>query len=146
MPRKIKLAANHYTGLSPENPREQRTLLKLCIYAALILTAAVGLRILQQHWQQVRELTWATTTGTIQDVRPDVATETGTQYGGVRLYTAKVLVTFPLAGGTTQRWIAIRQMPMSLAEIQLKGQRWKGATCTVRWNPKNPNQIDAEVS
>ena len=146
MPHTIKPAPAHYTGLSPATPRERRTLLKLCLYAALSLTAVIGLRILQQHWQQVRELTWTTATGTIQDVQPDLATDTGTRYGGVRLYTAKVLVNFPLAGVSTQRWIALRQMPTTVSEIQLKAQRWKGATVTVRWNPKNPDQIEAEVS
>ena len=145
MPHKIKLA-EHYTGLKPANRSEQRSLLKLCLYAILAISAVIGLRILQQHWQQVRELTWSSATGTVLDARPDLSASVSFGYNPKLAYRTQILVSFTLNGAPQQRWITLRKSFESPEAIQFDAQRWKGAQCTVRWNPSNPNQIDAEVT
>jgi hypothetical protein len=146
MPHKIKSGAEHYTGLKPANRRDQRSLLKLCLYAILAIAAVIGLRVLQQHWQQVRELTWSSATGTILDARRDPSQPVSFGYNSNMLYRTQVLVSFSLDGSPQQRWITLRKSFESPEAIRFDAQRWKGAQCTVRWNPSNPNQIDAEVA
>jgi hypothetical protein len=145
MPHKIK-PVDHYTGLKPANRRERRSLLKLCLYAILAIAAVIGLRVLQQHWQQVRELTWSSAPGTILDARPNPSQPVSFGYNSKMLYPTQVLVSFSAKGAPQQRWITLRKSFETPEAIQFSAQRWKGAQCTVRWNPSNLNQIDAEVS
>ena len=146
MPHKIKSAPEHYTGLQPSNPSERRFVLKFCIYAALAIAAVIGLRLLQQHWHRVRELTWTSATGKIEDVRPVLVGKFDGNRGGSMLYQVQVLVTYRVKGNSRTDWITVRQTPEIFEDVQAQAQRWKGALCTVRWNPSNPSQIDAEIS
>jgi hypothetical protein len=146
MPHKIKLATSHYSGLKPSNRDEQRSLLKVCLYAILAIAAVLSLRVLQQHWQQVRELTWSSATDTILDVRPDPSASVVFGYNAKSAYRTQILVSFTLNGAPQKRWITLRKSFESPEAIEFDAQRWKGAQCTVRWNPSNPNQIDADIS
>lgn len=146
MPHKIKLAPEHYTGIRPRNRSDFASLAKACFYAAMAVGAVVALWVLQQHWQQVRELTWQSATGTIVDVQPDALTSYGSAYRPGPLYRIRVQVSFPFNGARQLRWITLRKSPETVAGIQLDAQRWRRASCVVRWNPNNSNQIDAEVS
>ncbi len=146
MPHIIKPAAEHYTGLKPANSSERHSLLKLCVYAILTVAAVIGLRVLQEHWQRVREVTWSSAPGTILEVRPDLSAEVVYGRPAGLAYRVQVLVNFRLDGAPQQRWITVRKSFESPQAIQSDAQRWKGAHCTVRWNPSNINQIDAEVS
>jgi len=146
MPHKIKPAAEHDTGLKPANRSERRSPLKLCLYAILGIAAVIGLRIFQQHWQQVRELTWSSAAGTILDARPDSSQPVSFGYNSKMLYRTQTLVSFSANGAPQQRWITVRKPFETDETTRFNAQRWKGAQCTVRWNPSNPNQIDAEVA
>lgn len=146
MPHKIKIAPSHYTGLKPANRDEQRSLLTVSLYAILAVATVLSLRIIQQHWQQVRELTWSSATGTILEARPDSLASVVYGRNPGPVYRVQVLVTFAINGVPQQRWITLRKSFESPEAIQFDAQRWKGAQCTVRWNPSNLNQIDADIS
>ena len=144
MPHTIKLAPEHYTGLKPQTRSDRRSLLLVLATFSCAISAAGGLRLVQQHWQQVRELTWHHARGTIQQVRPILVGQAHSQGASVMLYEAQVLVTYSANGQAKQDWITVRQTPKTIAEINIATIRWIGAGCTVRWNSSNPNQMDVE--
>lgn len=146
MPHKIKLAPEHFTGIRPQSRSDMRSLVSLCLSALGAVAAVFALWMLQQHWQQVRELTWSSANGTIEDIRSVPTSEVDSQFGGAMLYQVQVLVRFPFGSSSAERWVTVRHAPESLSQLQGQMQRWKGASCIVRWNPSNPDQIDAEVS
>ncbi len=84
--------------------------------------------------------------GTIEEVRPEMATPIGSRYDSAAAFKVQVLVRFPMAGSMQERWIELRKSSESAVSIEVDAKRWKGASCIVRWNPSNPNQIDADVS
>jgi hypothetical protein len=94
----------------------------------------------------VREVTWSSATGTILDARPDLLAPVVYGRPAGLAYRVQVLVNFRLDGAPQQRWITASKSFESPQAIQSDAQRWKGAHCTIRWNPSNINQIDAEVS
>jgi hypothetical protein len=121
-------------------------LLTILAYAGVALVGVAGIFALQQHWGRIRELNWSSATGTILDVQPGLPVGYGSTYRPDALYTVKVLVHVSLGGVEQERWIDLRQQHQSRIEIRVDAQRWRGATCVVRWNPEDTGQIDAEVS
>ena len=91
MAHKIKLASASYSGVLPGSSQNRRAVVEGSLYALLAIVAVTGLWLIQHHWQEVRELTWAHATGTIEDVRPVmVGTQEGVQ-GSRILYRAEIL-------------------------------------------------------
>lgn len=146
MPHKIKLEREHYTGWKPRSHKDRRAVAIIIMYVLLAVSAVFGLRALQSYWSGVRESTWRSAPGRIEMVRPVLVTQANAQTGSLMLYEPEVLVSFRSDNGQEQKWIRVRQTPERLADIELQESRWKGAMCVVRWNPTNPNEIDADVS
>ena len=146
MPHKIKPEHERYTGLKPRSRGDQRAAAAIAVYVLLAVCAVFGLRALQRHWSGIRQATWRSAPGKIEMVRPVLVTQGNAQTGSLMLYESEVLVSFRSDTGQEQKWIRVRQMPKRLADIELQESRWRGAICVVRWNPTNPNQIDADVT
>ena len=141
MPHTIKIAPEHYAGLKPTSRAERQSLLKISGIVGFAIAAVACFWLLQQHWQQVRELNWKHASGTIEQVRPVLMSQIREPR-----YAAEVLVTYPDNGDTKHRWITIRQVPKSRAEIDIETEQWAGKKCIVLWNPSDANQIDAEIN
>jgi hypothetical protein len=146
MPHKIKLAPARSSGLRPRSARDKVSLLTILVYVGVGIVGVAATFALQRHWQRIRELNWSSATGTILDVQPGLPVGYGSTYRPGALYTVKVLVHVSLGGVEQERWIELRQHRQSRTEIQVDAQRWRGATCIVRWNSADISQIDAEVS
>ncbi len=143
MPHTIKSARPQHTGLIPATKSDRRALLNIVGYIVMSVFAVFGLWLLQEHWYRIRELTWSSAPGTLEDVRPVLALQ-GFSRGGL-FYRIVVLVNYQTQSGQRESWISLRQAPQTLTENQLNAQRWKGATCTVRWSPSDSSKIDADI-
>ena len=146
MPHKLKPEQERYTGLKPRSRQDRRAATVIVMYVLIAVCAVFGLRALQSNWSGVREITWRSAPGKIETVRPVLVTQGNAQTGSLMLYVPEILVNYQSDTGPEQRWVRVRQTPKRLPDIELQGSRWKGAICVVRWNPDNPNQIDADVS
>jgi hypothetical protein len=145
MPHTIKLAPERYSGLRPANPVERRSLLKVCALTTSVVAFAIGLWLLQQHWRQVRELTWKSADGLVEDARPVLVAENATLRGGAMLYRVEVLAQYRVDGVDRERWIAVSQRPEALGDAQFQAFQWKGSKCVVRWNPADGGQAAVEI-
>jgi hypothetical protein len=146
MPHTIKLAPEHFTGLRPVNRQERRSLVKVCAAVFLGLGLVAGVWLLQRHWQEVREQSWEAASGTIEDVRPVLVTKVDSNLGGAMLYDVQVLAKYSANGVQREEWITVSQRPERLADEQFQAFRWKGKSCTIRWNAMTSRQIVVEIS
>jgi 4-amino-4-deoxy-L-arabinose transferase-like glycosyltransferase len=146
MPHKIKLEPQSYRGLRPKSRSERLTLVKVAASFCLALGVCSSLWLLQWKWSRTRERNWIHAAATVEQVRKVPIANAGSAYGGGMLYQVEVLVSYDVAGARNQRWIAVRQAPKSVADVQLESLRWNGNKCTVLWNPSNPAQADVELS
>ena len=145
MPHTIKLAPAGYTGLRPRNASERRSLVKICVLVLFAVAAAVGLWIVQQHWRSVREVTWRSADGVIEDVRPVLAARVDSARGGAMLYRVEVLTRYAEGGVEQRRWIAVSQRPEGVVAARCDVFRWRGRKCRVRWNPRDAGQAVVEI-
>jgi hypothetical protein len=100
-----------------------------------------------KHHQQLRvEDTWASTDGTVIDLRIVPETVVNSKYGGAVLYGMEVLVNYSANGSHQQRWISVRKGPVSADSAKWLAFRWKGQLCTVRWNPTSPDKPIVELN
>ncbi len=145
MPHTLKFAPERYTGLRPTNRAERRSLVKIIALVAFAIVIVAGLWLLQGHWQRVRELTWSSARGTIEDVRPVLAGDAGQTRGGEMVYRIEVLAKYAVENSQQEHWISVSQGPFSLEGAKFEAFRWKGRPCIVRWNPSDPKEIVVEL-
>lgn len=145
MPHTIHLEPEGYTGLKPRTRAGHRALqaMILIVFAAIV---GVGcLKLLQQHWQEVRQITWSHATGTIRQVKPILVVKPNSLGSAVMLYTVQVQAVYQDNGATKRRWITVHQSSKPIVALNFQTAHWVGKSCTVRWNPSNANQIDVEI-
>ena len=118
----MRLKRAEYEGINPQT-RADRHAISLGLVQMITATiAVVSLRFVQQHWLTVRELTWKSAQGVIEETRPIFVSER-----------------------SRERRVLLRRSLLQLADSELNRQRWKDAMFTVRRNPSNALQIDADV-
>jgi hypothetical protein len=135
------------TKIRPQTRADRTSLWKICGFVATALLIVIGIFVLRQKDQAIRERTWQSAQGTIEDVRPVIASQLESKFArSVMLYRLEVLVRYTANGSEVRRWVDVPQQPVTLDNAQWDAFRWKGQKCRIRWKPSNPDQIIAEVN
>ena len=111
-----------YEGINPQTLTDRHAISLGLVHMITATIAVVSLRFVQQHWLTVRELTWKSAQGVIEETRPIFVSER-----------------------SRERRVLLRRSLLQLSDSELNRQRWKDAMFTVRRNPSNALQIDADV-
>jgi hypothetical protein len=128
----------------PKSAKDRRKLWSIGGYLGLMVVFVVAVLFFQHRRQQEIEDTWQSATATIEDVRPVVASQVNSQFGGAMLYQMEVLAHYNANGSEQSRWIRIEHMPGASPD---KNQvaRWKGQQFVVRWKASQPDQVIPEL-
>ena len=132
--------------IRPHKRSDWQKLTKITAYVVLALIAVVGL-IYNKHRVQIqREQEWTSAVATIENTRTQLVMQSNSQGGGAMFYEVQVLAKYSSEGLIQERWTTLSQLPKLLADAQLQGYLLKHKQCVVRWNPRDPSHIVAEIN
>jgi hypothetical protein len=130
----------------PRNQRDWRKIWIVSGYLAFSLAIVFAIFILNNRNQAERENSWQSATATIEDIRPVLASQVESNFGGTMLYKVEILVRYRTDDTEQTRWIRLEQIPETISAVKLQAFRWRGKQCIVRWKPAQPDRVIAEVN
>jgi hypothetical protein len=142
----VRMMGDRY-ALESVRPRTWKDKRSLLVFGGIILATILlvfGLNKVVRSSQRAREQHWINARGTVEDVRGGAVVGQNGGYRSAMLYKEEVLVTYSVSGLNQKRWVVIgaaRQQNIGFDSVRLKGRH-----CLVLINPKNPEQVQVELS
>jgi hypothetical protein len=131
--------------LIPKSHNDRKTFWTICGYLAMTIVFVAVALFFQHRRQREMEETWQSTTATIEDVRPVVASQVESQVGSAMLYQVEILARYSADGAEQRQWIKVGGLPKPRPD-DFQISRWKGKQCVVRWKASQPNQVVAQLN
>jgi hypothetical protein len=131
--------------IRPRNKASKKQLLGIVAVVAIGVAAVGALVYTRYSNQEYRQQHWDSATATVEDVRPKLAGQLNSQYGGGMVYSVEVLAKYSVGGATQERWIPVAHLPRSLDTVNIDRRMWMGKIYFVRWPPSRPDRIEIEI-
>jgi hypothetical protein len=116
------------------------------LFVALIVPLILAFLVLSFSHKDDRQ-TWPTATAHISGIRiVAVAAEEHAFASGSILYRVEAHVSFERKGKPVDRWAPASEIKRDKAYLESWLAKKKQDSCLVRWNPKNPDDVEAVLT